>query len=107
MDDEMSVQGSGKSQAVRQPEQLGYPLALKLPSGKEHEADFILLADIFPTGYFGASNGFNRLSSTEREDCDCSAGPSGPDHVSEVEDEKCKCLSVRDVCGYTRRGRHR
>lgn len=34
MDDEMSVQGSGKSQAVRQPEQLGYPLALKLPSGR-------------------------------------------------------------------------
>lgn len=24
--------------------------ALKLPAGKEHEADFILLADIFPTG---------------------------------------------------------
>jgi threonine dehydrogenase-like Zn-dependent dehydrogenase len=27
--------------------------ALKLPSGKEHEADFILLADIFPTGWHG------------------------------------------------------
>lgn len=24
--------------------------ALKLPSGTEHELDFILLADIFPTG---------------------------------------------------------
>ena len=24
--------------------------ALKLPPGKEHEDDFILLADIFPTG---------------------------------------------------------
>jgi threonine dehydrogenase-like Zn-dependent dehydrogenase len=27
--------------------------ALKLPKGKEHEADFILLADIFPTGWHG------------------------------------------------------
>ncbi|KAK2616857.1 hypothetical protein QQS21_000235 [Conoideocrella luteorostrata] len=27
--------------------------ALKLPAGKEHEADFILLADIFPTGWHG------------------------------------------------------
>ncbi|KAF9884412.1 hypothetical protein FE257_001812 [Aspergillus nanangensis] len=27
--------------------------ALKLPSGTEHEADFILLADIFPTGWHG------------------------------------------------------
>ncbi|KAF2714528.1 glutathione-independent formaldehyde dehydrogenase protein-like protein [Pleomassaria siparia CBS 279.74] len=27
--------------------------ALKLPPGKEHEADFILLADIFPTGWHG------------------------------------------------------
>ena len=27
--------------------------ALKLPHGKEHEADFILLADIFPTGWHG------------------------------------------------------
>lgn len=26
---------------------------LKLPPGKEHEADFALLADIFPTGYHG------------------------------------------------------
>ncbi|WP_432092754.1 glutathione-independent formaldehyde dehydrogenase [Streptomyces sp. bgisy100] len=26
---------------------------LKLPEGKEHESDFILLADIFPTGYHG------------------------------------------------------
>lgn len=26
---------------------------LKLPEGKEHETDFILLADIFPTGYHG------------------------------------------------------
>lgn len=26
---------------------------LKLPPGKEHEADFILLADIFPTGWHG------------------------------------------------------
>jgi glutathione-independent formaldehyde dehydrogenase len=26
---------------------------LKLPSGREHETDFILLADIFPTGYHG------------------------------------------------------
>jgi glutathione-independent formaldehyde dehydrogenase len=26
---------------------------LKLPSGNEHETDFILLADIFPTGYHG------------------------------------------------------
>lgn len=29
--------------------------ALKLPPGKEHEADFILLADIFPTGWHGVS----------------------------------------------------
>lgn len=27
--------------------------ALKLPKGKEHEADFSLLADIFPTGWHG------------------------------------------------------
>ncbi|KAM0518108.1 hypothetical protein ACHAPE_004515 [Trichoderma viride] len=27
--------------------------ALKLPPGKEHEADFVLLADIFPTGWHG------------------------------------------------------
>jgi threonine dehydrogenase-like Zn-dependent dehydrogenase len=27
--------------------------ALKLPPGKEHEADFILLSDIFPTGWHG------------------------------------------------------
>jgi len=27
--------------------------ALKLPPGKEHESDFILLADIFPTGWHG------------------------------------------------------
>jgi glutathione-independent formaldehyde dehydrogenase len=26
---------------------------LKLPEGNEHEADFVLLADIFPTGYHG------------------------------------------------------
>lgn len=26
---------------------------LKLPKGTEHEADFILLADIFPTGWHG------------------------------------------------------
>src|SRR5260370_2129400 len=26
---------------------------LKLPPGEEHEADFVLLADIFPTGYHG------------------------------------------------------
>ncbi|MEV4645687.1 glutathione-independent formaldehyde dehydrogenase [Saccharopolyspora sp. NPDC049357] len=26
---------------------------LKLPSGSEHETDFVLLADIFPTGYHG------------------------------------------------------
>ena len=26
---------------------------LKLPKGKKHETDFILLADIFPTGYHG------------------------------------------------------
>ena len=29
--------------------------ALKLPPGKEHENDFILLADIFPTGWHGVS----------------------------------------------------
>ncbi|MDP8978623.1 MAG: glutathione-independent formaldehyde dehydrogenase [Actinomycetota bacterium] len=28
--------------------------ALKLPPGDEHEADFAMLADIFPTGYHGA-----------------------------------------------------
>jgi glutathione-independent formaldehyde dehydrogenase len=28
--------------------------ALKLPPGTEHEADFAMLADIFPTGYHGA-----------------------------------------------------
>ncbi|WP_376793987.1 glutathione-independent formaldehyde dehydrogenase [Thermogemmatispora sp.] len=28
--------------------------ALKLPPGSEHEDDFVLLADIFPTGYHGA-----------------------------------------------------
>jgi len=34
--------------------------ALKLPEGKEHEADFILLADIFPTGWHGLElSGFN------------------------------------------------
>jgi threonine dehydrogenase-like Zn-dependent dehydrogenase len=27
--------------------------ALKLPKGTEHEADFILLADVFPTGWHG------------------------------------------------------
>ncbi|OKO93845.1 hypothetical protein PENSUB_12124 [Penicillium subrubescens] len=27
--------------------------ALKLPPGKEHESDFILLADVFPTGWHG------------------------------------------------------
>jgi threonine dehydrogenase-like Zn-dependent dehydrogenase len=27
--------------------------ALKLPPGKEHEEDFALLADIFPTGWHG------------------------------------------------------
>jgi threonine dehydrogenase-like Zn-dependent dehydrogenase len=29
--------------------------ALKLPPGKEHECDFILLADIVPTGWHGVS----------------------------------------------------
>ncbi|KAF8495078.1 GroES-like protein [Gautieria morchelliformis] len=29
--------------------------ALKLPPGREHEADFITLADIFPTGWHGVS----------------------------------------------------
>jgi glutathione-independent formaldehyde dehydrogenase len=29
--------------------------ALRLPQGDEHEADFALLADIFPTGYHGAA----------------------------------------------------
>jgi len=29
--------------------------ALKLPQGTEHEEDFVLLADIFPTGYHGAA----------------------------------------------------
>jgi glutathione-independent formaldehyde dehydrogenase len=29
--------------------------ALKLPAGDEHEADFAMLADIFPTGYHGAA----------------------------------------------------
>ena len=29
--------------------------ALKLPKGTEHEADFILLADIFPTGWHGVT----------------------------------------------------
>jgi glutathione-independent formaldehyde dehydrogenase len=28
--------------------------ALKLPPGTEHEEDFVLLADVFPTGYHGA-----------------------------------------------------
>jgi len=40
-----------------QAEHLRVPYAdfncLKLPSGQEHETDFILLADIFPTGYHG------------------------------------------------------
>jgi glutathione-independent formaldehyde dehydrogenase len=40
-----------------QAERLRVPYAdfncLKLPSGTEHETDFILLADIFPTGYHG------------------------------------------------------
>lgn len=27
--------------------------ALKLPKGTKHEADFILLADVFPTGWHG------------------------------------------------------
>ena len=26
---------------------------LVLPPGKEHETDFVMLADIFPTGYHG------------------------------------------------------
>ena len=29
--------------------------ALKLPTGTEHESDFILLADIFPTGWHGVT----------------------------------------------------
>lgn len=29
--------------------------ALKLPPGREHESDFVLLADIFPTGWHGVS----------------------------------------------------
>ncbi|HEX6196173.1 MAG TPA: glutathione-independent formaldehyde dehydrogenase [Jiangellaceae bacterium] len=29
--------------------------ALKLPPGEQHEADFAMLADIFPTGYHGAA----------------------------------------------------
>ncbi|KAK5339156.1 hypothetical protein LTR98_005558 [Exophiala xenobiotica] len=34
--------------------------ALKLPPGTEHESDFILLADIFPTGWHGVTlSGFN------------------------------------------------
>jgi glutathione-independent formaldehyde dehydrogenase len=40
-----------------QAEYLRVPFAdfncLKLPPGEEHEADFVLLADIFPTGYHG------------------------------------------------------
>jgi glutathione-independent formaldehyde dehydrogenase len=40
-----------------QAEYLRVPFAdfncLKLPPGREHEADFVLLADIFPTGYHG------------------------------------------------------
>ncbi|MHA6797655.1 glutathione-independent formaldehyde dehydrogenase (plasmid) [Pseudonocardia bannensis] len=40
-----------------QAERLRVPFAdfncLKLPSGNEHELDFVLLADIFPTGYHG------------------------------------------------------
>ena len=36
--------------------------ALKLPRGTEHEADFALLADIFPTGWHGLElSGFQRL----------------------------------------------
>src|ERR1700737_697445 len=41
----------------RQAQYLRVPYAdfncLKLPPGTEHETDFILLADIFPTGYHG------------------------------------------------------
>src|SRR5512143_3748917 len=40
-----------------QAEYLRVPFAdfncLKLPPGREHESDFVLLADIFPTGYHG------------------------------------------------------
>ena len=40
-----------------QAEYLRVPFAdfncLKLPPGQEHEDDFVLLADIFPTGYHG------------------------------------------------------
>jgi threonine dehydrogenase-like Zn-dependent dehydrogenase len=40
-----------------QAEYLRVPFAdfncLKLPPGTEHESDFVLLADIFPTGYHG------------------------------------------------------
>ena len=41
--------------------------ALKLPRGTEHEADFALLADIFPTGWHGLElSGFQRLVSNLR-----------------------------------------
>lgn len=37
--------------------------ALKLPPGKEHEADFALLADIFPTVRVISSSAAHRRSS--------------------------------------------
>jgi len=41
----------GQAEYLRVP--FAYFDALKLPPGKEHEEDFALLADIFPTGYHG------------------------------------------------------
>ncbi len=47
----------GPLEGLAEAEYLRVPFAdfncLKLPPGNEHESDFILLADIFPTGYHG------------------------------------------------------
>lgn len=47
----MGPYSGGQAQRIRVP--YADFNALKLPPGKEHEEDFILLADIFPTGWHG------------------------------------------------------
>ncbi|PNS16016.1 hypothetical protein CAC42_4417 [Sphaceloma murrayae] len=55
----------GQAQYVRVP--LAESSAMKAPEGVREEA-LVLMADIFPTGYFAAYNGFKGMSKEEIED---------------------------------------
>ncbi|KAF4549350.1 Alcohol dehydrogenase GroES-like domain-containing protein 13 [Elsinoe fawcettii] len=59
------VLDGGQAQYVRIP--LADNTAMKAPEGLREEA-LVLMADIFPTGYFAAYNGFKNMSKEEIED---------------------------------------